>query len=133
MKQNIVVNFGIHFFYKQHQYMFVYIILCKNICYQNNQSTFGTVNSTVSGHWQLRILEKHIWCFPNDIVNRYFYYPVIFPNLVAALNLMLAVETWLTEVVITKRLTAHPFPRKCKYQTIVYMPLLKTSIWSQFV
>jgi len=40
------------------------------------------------------------------MVFRYFEYPVIFPNLLAASKLMLAVETWLTEVVITKRLTA---------------------------
>jgi len=37
----------------------------------------------------------------------------MFPNLLAASNLMLAVETELTEVVITKRLTA-PLPATVK-------------------
>ena len=89
-------------------------------------STLGCVQWT----WHFRVidysgplLEKHIVC-PNDIVFRYFYYPVIFPNLLAASNLMLPLETWFTEVVITKRLTA-PLPGKWKYRKIVYIPLLK--------
>jgi len=51
--------------------------------------------------------------FPNDLVFRYFDYPDIFPNLLAALNLMLAVQTRLTEVKIMKRLT-EPLPGKVK-------------------
>jgi len=42
----------------------------------------------------------------NGKVYRYFNYPVIFPNLLAAWNLVLVVETWLTDPVITTRLTA---------------------------
>jgi len=64
-----------------------------------------TVNSTVSGHWQFRATFWQTNLFiPNDVVLIYFDYPVKFPNLLAASNLMLAVKTWLTAVVITKRL-----------------------------
>ena len=70
------------------------------------------MNSTFSGHGQFRFTFKKTYLFfPNDILFRYFDYPGIFPNLLAALNLMLAVKTWLTKVVITKRLTA-PIPEK---------------------
>ena len=56
---------------------------------------------------QFRIIDRIRYLFfPNDTVFRYFNYPVIFHNLLAAWNLLLAVETWLTEVVIWKRLTA---------------------------
>jgi len=47
------------------------------------------------------------------IVFRYFDYPVIFRNRLAVSKLMLAVETLLTEVVITERLTA-PLLEKLK-------------------
>ena len=69
-------------------------------------------------------LEKTYLFFPNDKVYGNFNYNVIFPNLLAACNLILAVETWLTDAVITKRLTA-PLPEKVKMTKIVYMPLLK--------
>jgi len=53
-----------------------------------------------SEHRQFRVidssgtpLEKHISFFQNDKVFRYFNYPVIFPNLLAASNLLVAVES----------------------------------------
>ena len=52
-----------------------------------------TVNSTVTGHRQFWVTLKTYLFFPNDKVFRYFNYPVIFPNLLAASNVMLAVET----------------------------------------
>ena len=54
--------------------------------------------------------------FSNDIIFRYFDYPVTFPYLLVASNLMLAVETSLTEAVITtsKRLNTAPLPGKVK-------------------
>jgi len=67
----------------------------------------STVNSTVSGHRQFRVnFRKRCLFFPNGIVFRYFDCPVIFSNLLAAWNVMLAVETWLIDVLITKCLTA---------------------------
>jgi len=48
-----------------------------------------------------------------NIVFRSIDYPVMFPNLLAASNLMLTVDTKLTKVVISKRLTA-PLPGKVK-------------------
>jgi len=64
---------------------------------------------------------------PNDIVFLYFDYPVIFPYLLAASKLMLAVETRLNEVVITKRLTA-PLPGKVKVQENCLHATAQTSI-----
>ena len=52
--------------------------------------------------------------FPNDIVFRYFDYPDIFPNLLSALNLMLAIKTRLTKVKITKRFQTEPLTGKVK-------------------
>ena len=53
-----------------------------------------TVNSTVPGHRQFRVnIRKRYLFFPNGIVFRYFDYPVIFSNILAASNVMLAVET----------------------------------------
>ena len=49
---------------------------------------------------------KHFCFFQNIKVCRFINYPVIFPNLLAALNFLLFVKFWYTEVVITKRLTA---------------------------
>jgi len=76
-----------------------------------------TVNLSVAGRRQFRVTfrKKHIFVclFLDDIEFLYFDYPVIFPYLLAALNLMLAVEIWLAEVVNTKRLTA-PLPVKVK-------------------
>jgi len=55
---------------------------------QNN----NTANSTVLGHRQFRVTFKKTYIFfPKDTVFRIFDYPVIFPNLLAALNLMLAI------------------------------------------
>jgi len=54
--------------------------------------SFGS--STVSGHRKFRVnFRKRYLFFPNGIVFRYFDYPVIFSNLLAAWNVMLAVET----------------------------------------
>jgi len=61
--------------------------------------------------------------FPNDnLVFRYFDYPVIIPYILAASNLMSVVETLLTEVVIMKRLTAslpvkEKVPENCLHAT----------------
>ena len=53
-----------------------------------------TVNLTVSGHRQFRVtFRKRYLFFPNDIVFRYFDYPVMFPNLLAASNFVFGVET----------------------------------------
>ena len=51
----------------------------------NELDSFGL--STIPGHL------KSKWVFPNYIVFRYFDYPVIFPNLLAASTLIMAVET----------------------------------------
>jgi len=69
---------------------------------------------------------KHFCFFQNVKVYRFIYYPVIFPNLLAAWNLLLVVKCWFTDVVITKRLTA-PLPWKVKIPVKVYIPLLKQS------
>jgi len=66
------------------------------VTFKNPSATIWrhTVNSTVSGHRQFRVtIYKTYLFFPNDIVFRYFDYPVTFPNLLAASSLMLAVET----------------------------------------
>ena len=51
-------------------------------------------------------------------VFRYFDYPDIFPNLLSALNLMLAVKTRLTKVKITKRFQTEP-PLKFPVEAII--------------
>jgi len=58
-------------------------------------NTFRFSNSKVLGHQQFQAPLENVLTlfFPNDIVFTYFDYPVIFPNLLAALNLVLAVET----------------------------------------
>ena len=56
---------------------------------------------------------KH-FCFIQNVKEyRFINYPVIFPNLLAAWNLLLVVKFWFTDDVITKRLTA-PLPWKVK-------------------
>ena len=85
--------------------------------------SFGS--STVPGH----LWKKTYLFFPNDKVYRYFNYLVIVPNHLAAWNLFLAVETWLTDVVITKRLTA-PLPGKVKMPENCLRATTKTAIWS---
>ena len=72
-------------------------------------------------------LEKDIYFFPNGIVFR--YYPVIFSNLLAAWNVMMAVETWPIDVLITKCLTA-PLHGKVKVPANYLHVTAKTSIWS---
>ena len=74
-----------------------------------------TVNPTIWSHRQFRVTfrKTYLFFFRNDIVFQYSDYPVLFPNLLAASNLMLDVETLFTNVVIKKRLTA-PLPGKVK-------------------
>jgi len=92
---------------------------------------YHTVNLTVSGHRQLRVnFKKRYLFFPNGIVFRYFDYPVLSSNLLAAWNVMLAVETWLIEVLITKCLTA-PLHGKLKVPAIFLHVTAETSIWSR--
>jgi len=84
-------------------------IICHKKCNFFGKLIFFSMRNI---HWtrQFRIIDRIRYLFfPNDTVFRYFNYPVIFPNLLAAWNLLLAVETWLPEVVIWKRLTA-PLP-----------------------
>jgi len=88
-----------------------------------------TVNSTVSGHRQFRVnFRKRNLFFPNGIVFRYFDYPVIFSNLLAAWNVMLAVETWLITYLITQCFSA-PLHGKVKVPAIYVTA--KTSVWSR--
>jgi len=90
-----------------------------------------TVNSTVSGHRQFRVnCRKRYLFFPNGIEFRYFDYPVIFSNLLDAWNVMLAVETWLIEVLITKCLTA-PLHGKVKEAANYLHVTAKTSTGSR--
>jgi len=90
-----------------------------------------TVNSTVSGHRQFRVnFRKRYLFFPNGIVFRYFDYPVIFSNLLAAWNVMLAVETWYIEVLITKCLTVLLYG-KVKVSANYLNVTAKTLIWSR--
>jgi len=75
------------------------------------------------------VLKTYYKCifFRNDTAFRYSDYPVIFSNLLAASNLMLAVETLLTKGVITKRLTA-PLPGKVKVLEYCLDATAQTSI-----
>ena len=92
---------------------------------------YTTVNSTVSGHRQFQVTFTKTYLFfsLNDIVFLYFDYPVIFPNLIAASKLMLAVQTWLNDAVVTKRLTA-PLPGKVYIPENCLHATAQTSIWS---
>jgi len=81
-KQNIIDN------------LLLTIRIKKKNLYQN------TVNLTISGHRQFRITFRKTLLFStNDTIFQYFDYPVIFPNHLSALNMILAVETCLIEVV----------------------------------
>jgi len=88
----------------------------------NELDSFGS--SKIGDH-----LLKNIFVFLNNIVFRYFDYPVIFPYLLAASNLMLAVKTWLTKVVITKRLTVL-LPGKVNVPENCLHATAQTFIWS---
>jgi len=85
--------------------------------------SFGS--STVPGQ-----LKNIYLFFPNGIVFRYFDYPVIFSNLLAAWNVMLAVKTWYIEVLITKCLTA-PLYGKVKVPANYLNVTAKNLIWSR--
>ena len=63
---------------------------------------------------------------PFDVVFRYWDYSVIFPTPLAASYLLFVDETWVTKVVITKRLTA-PLPGKVKVRENCINTTAKTS------
>ena len=84
----------------------------------------------IDNHGHSRVSFRKNLFFPKDIVFRYFDYPIISPSLFAASNLVLAVETWLTEVVITKCL-ASPLPGEVKVPEHYLHATAKTSIWSR--
>jgi len=90
------------------------------VCAQfSSKLAHSTVDSTVSGHRQFRV----------NLVFRYFNYPVIFSDLLTAWKVMLAVETWLIEVLITTCLIA-PIHGKVKVPANYLYVTAKTSVWS---